>query len=101
MVSIELGFPPPDIELEILLKESCVDRAIAEDLIRLGGAIRKLDIAGLPEVSSTRSLIAAADLIKAGLHPRTAVKAGMIGPLCDDHAITKSLIDMVEAYIPQ
>jgi nitric oxide reductase NorQ protein len=101
MVSIELGFPPPDIELEVILKESAVDKTVAEDLVRLTSAIRKLDIAGMPEVSSTRSLIAAADLVKAGLPPRAAVKAAMTGPLCDDHAITASLMEMVESYIPQ
>ena len=100
MVSIELTFPPPDIELEVIVRESGVNQQVADDLIRLAGAIRKLDVAGLPEVSSTRSLIAAADLIKSGLTPRAAVKAGMIGPLCDDQAITASLIEMVNAYIP-
>lgn len=100
MASIELGFPPPDIELEVLLKETGVDKTVADDLVRLASAIRKLDIAGLPEVSSTRSLIAAADLMKAGLPPKEAVKAGMIGPLCDDHAITANLMEMVETYIP-
>jgi len=99
MVSIELGFPPPDIEFEVILKESGADKTVVEDLVRLGSAIRKLDIAGLPEVSSTRSLIAAADLVKAGLHTRAAVKAGMIGPLCDDPAVTASLMEMVETYI--
>ncbi|MDB5970051.1 MAG: nirQ 1 [Hydrocarboniphaga sp.] len=99
MASIELGFPPADIELEILIKESGVDPKVADDLVRLAGAIRTLDIAGLPEVSSTRSLIAAADLIRAGLRPREAVEAGMIGPLCDDPAITASLMEMVDVYI--
>jgi nitric oxide reductase NorQ protein len=101
MVSIELGFPPPDIELEVILGETGADRSVAADLVRLATAIRKLDIAGLPEVSSTRSLIAAADLVQAGLHPRAAVAAGMIGPLCDDPAIKDSLLEMVEVFIPQ
>jgi nitric oxide reductase NorQ protein len=101
MVSIELGFPPPDIELEVVVRESRVDKTVAEDLVRLASAIRKLDIAGMPEVSSTRSLIAAADLVKAGLHPRAAVKAAMTGVLCDDRAISASLTEMVESYIPK
>ncbi|MDB5977026.1 MAG: MoxR-like ATPase [Nevskia sp.] len=99
MVSIELGFPPRQIELEVILRETGVARNVAEDLVRLAAAIRQLDAAGMPEVSSTRSLIAAADLMKAGLHPRAAVKAAMIGPLCDDHAVSASLMQMMEAYI--
>ncbi len=99
MVSIELGFPPAQIELEVILRETGVARNVAEDLVRLAAAIRQLDISGLPEVSSTRSLIAAADLMKAGLKPRTAVKTAMIGPLCDDYALTTSLTQIVETYI--
>lgn len=100
MVSIELGFPPPQIELEVILAETGVDKKVVEDLVRLGSAIRKLNIAGLPEVSSTRSLIAAAALVKSGLNARAAVRAGIIGPLCDDPAITASLMTMVESYVP-
>jgi nitric oxide reductase NorQ protein len=51
MVSIELGFPPPDIEVEVILEETGADRTVAADLVRLATAIRKLDIAGLPEVA--------------------------------------------------
>jgi hypothetical protein len=29
------------------------------------------------------------------------VKAAMTGPLCYDHAITASLMEMVEVYVPQ
>lgn len=100
MVSIELGFPPPAIEIEVIIKETGMSEKLADELVRLAGAIRKLDIAGLPEVSSTRSLIAVADLVKSGLAPRTAVKAGMIGPLCDDHTIINSLMEIVDVYIP-
>tara|TARA_B110000503_G_C7118687_1_gene401462 strand:- start:711 stop:1493 length:783 start_codon:yes stop_codon:yes gene_type:complete len=99
MVSIELNFPPPEVELVVVLKESGIDADRAKDLVRLGNAIRQLDIPGLPEVSSTRSLIAAADLMQAGLSPREAVEAGMIGPLCDDPDISASLMEIVTTYI--
>jgi nitric oxide reductase NorQ protein len=99
MISIELGFPPADIEREVVLKETGVDEASAEDLVRLANAIRQLDIPGLPEVSSTRSVIAAADLMKAGLSRREAVRAGMIGPLCDDPLVDRSLMQLVSTYI--
>ena len=101
MVSIELGFPPLPIEKEVLLKESGVNDEVAEDLVRLAGAIRQLDIPGIPEVSSTRSLIAAADLIRTGLPARDAVQAGMISPLCDDEAVTDSLMEIVATYIDE
>jgi nitric oxide reductase NorQ protein len=99
LVSIELGFPPFDVEKEVLIKESGVEAEVAEDLVRLGNAIRQLDVPGLPEVASTRALIAAADLMRAGLNAVDAVEAGVIGPLCDDVKITASLKEIVTTYI--
>ena len=101
MIAIELNFPPPDVEREVILRESGIDTGRADDLVRLGNAIRQLDIPGLPEVSSTRSLIAAADLMQAGLNARAAVLAGMIGPLCDDPGLSASLKEIVATYIPE
>lgn len=99
MVSIELGFPPGGLETQIVRQESGIDENTANDLVKLANAIRELDIPGLPEVSSTRSLIAAADLIHSGLSPRRAVEAGMISPLCDDKTVVGSLMEVVAAYI--
>ena len=101
MLSVEMAYPPAEIEVGIIARESGADRSLAEDLVRLGTAIRRLDIAGLPEVSSTRSLIATADLIRDGMSPRIAVQAGMVGPLCDDKAITSALMKIVDTYMPQ
>jgi nitric oxide reductase NorQ protein len=42
IVAIELGFPPPEVELDVLIEETGVDPKIADDLIRLAGAIRRL-----------------------------------------------------------
>lgn len=99
MVSVELDFPPPAVEKQVVQRESGIAATQASDLVRLASAIRQLDIPGLPEVSSTRSLIAAADLMMKGLTPRDAVHAGMIGPLCDDRSITDSLMEVVTTYI--
>jgi nitric oxide reductase NorQ protein len=101
MVSIELAFPPDHIEKIIVQKESKIDDTIVSDLVRLAGAIRQLNVAGLPEVCSTRALIATGKLIRSGLVPREAALAGMIGPLCDDDNITRSLMELVNTYLPE
>src|SRR5204862_5090503 len=67
MVSIELRFPPPAIERTIVMVEAGVDEALADDLVRLGQAIRRVREAGLCEVASTRTLVAAAALIGEGV----------------------------------
>lgn len=99
MVAIELDFPPPDVEEKIVAYESGVDVQTASALVTLGQAIRRLDAAGLREVSSTRVLVAAARLIADGLTPRAAARAAVAGPLTDDPLVTAGLREMIDAYI--
>jgi nitric oxide reductase NorQ protein len=100
MVAIELGFPPPDVEEEIVAHEAGVDRARAAELVRLGQAIRRLDTVGLREVASTRVLIAAGQLVADGLGPREAARAAVAGPLSDDANVIDGLVEMIDAYLP-
>lgn len=100
MVSIDLTFPPPPIEIQILRQESDIDERTAEALVRLGGAIRRIDDAGLREVASTRTLITAAALISEGLSFRHAAIAAIVGPLTDDPQLHDGLVAMVEAHAP-
>src|SRR6201996_975531 len=67
LVGIDLGFPPAEVERQVLRQESTVQDAVIDQLIRLGQAIRRLDDVSLQEVASTRALIAAAKLVSAGL----------------------------------
>jgi nitric oxide reductase NorQ protein len=99
MVSIDLGFPPPDIEREIVVHESGVDGAIADQLVNLGQAIRRLEDSGLREVASTRTLIAAAILVANGLSPRRAARAAIAGPLTDDPGFQEGLVTMIDTYL--
>src|SRR5690606_5795452 len=59
MVGLALGYPPFEQEVRILMAETAVDESAARDLVKLGNAIRKLDVSGMPEVASTRTLVAA------------------------------------------
>jgi nitric oxide reductase NorQ protein len=99
MVAIELDFPPADIEVKILVHEAGVDEELAANLVRLGGAIRRLETSGLREVASTRVLVAAARLVTAGLELRDAARAAIAGPLTDDPIVTVGLFEMIDAYV--
>ena len=88
MVAIELDFPPADIEMKVVAEEAGVDLGVAESLVRLGGAIRRLETGGLREVASTRVLIAAARLVNAGVPMRDAARAAVTGPLTDDRVLS-------------
>src|SRR3954451_9298251 len=81
MVAIELGFPPADIEVKVVSDEAGVDLGIAESLVRLAGAIRRLKNGGLRKVASTRVLTAAARLVAAGVPIGDAARAAVTGPL--------------------
>jgi nitric oxide reductase NorQ protein len=99
MVAIEFGFPSPDVEEEVVAHEAGIGRSQAAELVRFGQAIRRLETAGLREVASTRVLIAAGQLIAEGLGPREAARAAIAGPLTDDAAIGRGLVEMLDVYL--
>ena len=99
MVTIEFGFPTPDVEAQIVAHEAGVAPDTAAVLVRLGQAIRRLDRAGLREIASTRVLIAAGRLVADGLGMRAAARAAIAGPLTDDAIMTRGLFEMIDAYL--
>ncbi|MGV0813901.1 CbbQ/NirQ/NorQ/GpvN family protein [Mycolicibacterium boenickei] len=99
MVAIEFDYPDPNMESIIVQHESGIGAHAAEDLVRLAQAIRRLDGAGLREVSSTRVLIAAARLAGAGLSLREAAEAAIVAPLTDDRAAGASLRQLLDVYL--
>jgi nitric oxide reductase NorQ protein len=100
MVAIELDFPAPELELEILRTEAGITSGAAEDLVRLAQAIRRVRDAGLREAASTRTLIAAAALMDEGLSFHDAAVAAIAGPLTDDAELRQGLITMIDAHDP-
>jgi len=99
MVSIELTFPPAEIERRIVVHESGIDESTAGSLVKLGEAIRQLHGQGLKEVASTRTLIAAAALIGEGLPVADAALAAIAGPLTDDARLQAGLVQMIHTYL--
>jgi len=101
MIAIEFGFPPAEVEEEIVAHETGIDHDSAAALVRFGQAIRRLETVGLREVASTRVLIAAGRLITEGLSPREAARAAVAGPLTDDPSVTSGLVAMIDAYLAE
>src|SRR5271170_3586043 len=66
-VSLEFNYPDIEVEAIIIAHEGGIDTDTADQLVRLGQAIRRLDHEGLPEVASTRALVSTALLFKSGL----------------------------------
>lgn len=99
MAAIELDFPSPEVELDVLVQETGVPRSTAEDLVRLGQAIRGLAGAGLKEAASTRTLVNAAGMIVRGLDPRAAAWAAVAAPLTDEVEVGEGLRELIDTYI--
>jgi nitric oxide reductase NorQ protein len=100
-VAIELGFQPPEIETEVVAHEAGIDLETAGSLVKVGGAIRRLDGAPLQEVASTRLLILAGGLVAEGLDLRSAVQSAIVQALSDDPDIVRALGELVDALLPR
>jgi nitric oxide reductase NorQ protein len=100
-VAIELGFPPADIETEVVAHEAGVDVGVAQALVKVGHAIRHLDGSPLREVASTRTLILAGGLAAEGLSLRRAVRSAIVQILSDDPDMVRALGELVDAFLPE
>lgn len=94
-LAIGFDFPKPDVELEIVVKESGLDAGRAAPLIRLAGHIRSLSGMDLEEGVSTRLLTYAAKLVAGGMGIDQALDVAIIEPLSDDADVQQSLRDLV------
>jgi nitric oxide reductase NorQ protein len=100
MVAIELGFPPKEVEEQVLQHEADLDAEMAAALVRLGNAIRDAGHNALREVASTRTLVSAGRLHRAGLPIQRAAIAAIAAPLTDDPDLLAGLTEIVGIYLP-
>lgn len=96
-ISVEFGFPAPDLEARIVAEESGLDIARVKPLVRLAGKLRGLKGQDLEEGVSTRLVVYAATLIAQGMNVDRAIRVAMIEPLTDDEDIKRGLLDLVTA----
>ncbi len=83
-VAIEFDYPRPELEKEIVVRESGVDADTAAKLVKFAGMTRHLKGNGLDEGASTRLLVHAAKLIASGMEPRIACRGAVAEALTDD-----------------
>ena len=94
-ISMEFGYPPVDLEAEVIAHESGVDDATANKLATLGEKARNLKEHGLQEGASTRLLIYAGKLMEKGIPARRACEAAVVYTLTDDAVVQRSLNEVV------
>ncbi|MCY1267332.1 Denitrification regulatory protein NirQ [compost metagenome] len=97
-LALRFDYPSEAVETDILIGEAGIDEALARRLVSLGRALRRLEQHDLEEVASTRLLVFAGRLIRAGLDPRQACLASLAEPLSDDPATVAALMDIVDVH---
>lgn len=94
-VGLQFSYPDKDVETKIISRETETEESNAKKLVTLGNKIRNLQELGLSETVSTRLLVDAARLMKAGLPARIACDTAIVQPLTDDLMTMTSLRDLV------
>ena len=93
-VSIEFDYPQADLEIEIIIKESGIDKTLAIQLVKFAGMTRNLKGSGLEEGASTRLLVHAGKLIKSGIDPQSACRGAVSETLSDDPEMLKAINEL-------
>ena len=96
-VALAFDYPEPAAEATIVAREGGVDGAMARQLVQLAGRTRRLQDQGLEEGASTRMLVHAALLVRAGLAPQAAALQAIADPLSDDAELLAALHALVRA----
>ncbi len=96
-IAIEFDYPPPEIEAEIVQRESGCTAAQAESLAKLAVKVRNLRDAGLEEGASTRLLIYVGRLMTEGIAARRACQSALVWNLTDEPELQRSLEELVTA----
>ncbi|MEW9898677.1 CbbQ/NirQ/NorQ/GpvN family protein [Chitinivorax sp. PXF-14] len=96
-VALSFDFPPPELERRVLVAETGLDDGMVQRLVTLGGQLRNLKGHDLEEAASTRLLVYAGTLIRAGCDPVAACEAALVEPLTDDPDTAEALLEVVKA----
>jgi len=98
-VGINFDFPVPEVEQKIISTEvGGLAPDVAQKLVATGTKARGLKDHGLDEVTSTRALVYAGNLINAGLPPVEACRAAMVNPITDDIELSAAMVEIIRAH---
>ena len=95
--AFQFDYPPADLEATIVANEATVNPEIAQNLIMVAQAGRRLKGHGLDEGISTRLIVYAAQLINQGVAPADACKMAMVRPITDDADVIATLDHAIAA----
>jgi len=96
--AIDFDYPEAEVESEIVMHETKVDKATAEKLVQIAHRARNLKGHGLDEGISTRLLAYAGSLIARGIEPRAACQMTLVRPITDDPDMRDTLDAAINTY---
>lgn len=94
-VTLALGYPPPEIETEIIHQTSGLELKACAKLVQLAQKIRSQKHLDLQETVSTRLLVHSARLVNSGVPLRSACVVGIAQCLSDDAQTVEGLQDLI------
>jgi nitric oxide reductase NorQ protein len=97
--AIEFDYPARAQEVEILVHETTLAKDLAERLVSVAEAARRLKGHGLDEGISTRMLVHAGSLIRQGVGAEAACQMALVRPLSDDPDLILALNASVRACL--
>ncbi|MCI4441683.1 CbbQ/NirQ/NorQ/GpvN family protein [Tibeticola sp.] len=98
-VALSFAYPAPGVERDIVVAEASVEPVLAERLVKLAQALRRLTDHDLEETVSTRLLVMAARLVASGLPLPVACRAAIVDALTDDQETATALDEVVIAVL--
>jgi len=100
-ISLEFTYPKPDIEEQIIVKESGIDTERAKKLVSIAGEIRQLSDTEIQEAVSTRLLVYSAKLMVKGFDPYQACMHSIVQSLSDEKEVLEVLEKLVRLYFKE
>jgi len=97
-ISMEFTYPTPEVEKEIIIKESSVSDEVATKLTLIASEIRNLDDTDIAEAVSTRLLVYAAKLIVKGFDPYQACVHTIVQSLSDEEEVLEVLEKLIKLH---
>nr|WP_150430391.1 CbbQ/NirQ/NorQ/GpvN family protein [Dechloromonas sp. CZR5] len=95
--AFSFDYPPAALEVQIVAAETGIAAALAEQLVSIAQAGRRLKGHGLDEGISTRLIVYAATLIAHGIPPAEACRMAMVRPITDDADVIDALDHAIAA----
>ena len=95
--ALDFGYPPEELEAEIVCHEAGVERNVARTLVKIAERSRNLKGHGLDEGASTRMLIHAGKLVARKVPLGEACEVALVLPITDDPDIRDALSSAIAA----